>query len=222
MQSMDLAQIAEQIRKRLDAKSDARERGLRASRQAIRECANAIRATHRGEMELAEELMEEARRSLEEARTAMEPFPDVYYAGFLQDAEKEYAEARATFALINDQDIPSPEELGVGDAPYLNGLAEAIGELRRHILDLMRHGHLERGEALLAAMDDIYYVLVSMDFPDAMTGGLRRTTDVARSIMERTRGDLSLTLVQRTLSDTIAEHGERLASGLAGDEGDRG
>ncbi len=207
---MDLNDVSEQIRKRLDAKSAARERGLRSSRQAIRECANSIRATHRGELELADELMGAARRSLDAAQEAMEPFPDIYYAGFLQDAEKEYAEARSTFALINDKELPTPEDLAIGDAPYLNGLAEAIGELRRHTLDIMRRGNLERGEQLLAAMDDIYYVLVSMDYPDAMTGGLRRTTDVARSIMERTRGDLSLTLVQRNLTDTIAEHRERL------------
>ena len=208
---MDLTDVSEQIRKRLDAKSSARERGLRSSRQAIRECANSIRATHRKELELAQELMGAARRSLDAAQEAMEPFPDIYYAGFLQDAEKEYAEARATFALINDKELPTPEELSIGDAPYLNGLAEAIGELRRHTLDIMRQGNLERGEQLLALMDDIYYILVSMDYPDAMTGGLRRTTDVARSIMERTRGDLSLTLVQRNLTDTIAEHRERLA-----------
>jgi translin len=200
---MELNEISDQIRKRLDAKSQAREKGLKSSRQAIRECANSIRATHRGELELAEELMGAARRSLDIAQEAMEPFPGVYYAGFLQDAEKEYAEARATYALINDKELPQPEELNIGDAPYLNGLAEAIGELRRHILDIMRAGKLERGEELLGAMDDIYYVLVSMDYPDAMTGGLRRTTDVARSIMERTRGDLSLTLVQRSFSEQM-------------------
>jgi len=209
---MELNEVSEQIRKRLDAKSQAREKGLRSSRQAIRECANSIRATHRAEWELAQELMGAARRSLDDAQAAMEPFPDIYYAGFLQDAEKEYAEARSTFALITDGELSTPEELRIGDAPYLNGLAEAIGELRRHILDIMRRGNLERGEQLLGAMDDIYYVLVSMDYPDAMTGGLRRTTDVARSIMERTRGDLSLTLVQRGLTDTIAEHRSRLDS----------
>jgi translin len=208
---MELNEISEQIRKRLDAKSEAREKGLKSSRQAIRECANSIRATHRGELELAEELMGAARRSLDIAQQAMEPFPGVYYAGFLQDAEKEYAEARATYALINDKELPQPEELNIGDAPYLNGLAEAIGELRRHILDIMRAGKLERGEQLLGAMDDIYYVLYSMDYPDALTGGLRRTTDVARSIMERTRGDMSLTLIQRGLTDAIAEHRDRLA-----------
>ena len=203
---VDLNDVSEQIRKRLDAKSEAREKGLRGSRQAIRDCANSIRATHRADFDLAQNLMTAAKSSLDAARSAMEPFPDIYYAGFLQDAEKEYAEARATFALINGGAIPSPEDLEVGDAPYLNGLAEAIGELRRHMLDIMRKGELERGEELLGAMDDIYYILVSMDYPDAMTGGLRRTTDVARSIMERTRGDLSLTLVQQNIADTMAGH----------------
>jgi len=208
---MELTDVSDQIRKRLDAKSQAREKGLRSSRQGIRECANSIRATHRAELELAQELMAAARRSLDTAQEAMEPFPDIYYAGFLQDSEKEYAEARATYALINNKELPGPEELRIGDAPYLNGLAEAIGELRRHILDIMRQGKLDRGEELLGAMDDIYYVLVSMDYPDAMTGGLRRTTDVARSIMERTRGDMSLTLIQRGLTDAIAEHRDRLS-----------
>ncbi len=207
---MDLGSIPEDIRKRFDAKMSAREKGLPSSRQAIRFCANSIRAVHRGDTELAEKLANEARAALDVAQGAMEPFPSIYFAGFLQDAEKEYAEARLTAVLIGGGAIPSPEELRVGDAPYLNGAAEAIGELRRHILDIMRHGHLERGERLLEAMDEIYYVLTSMDYPDAITGGLRRTTDVARAIMERTRSDLSLTLVQRNLQNAIAEHQERL------------
>ncbi|MBI4730074.1 MAG: haloacid dehalogenase [Acidobacteria bacterium] len=208
---MDLTRTSDEIRARLDAKSAAREQGLTASRQAIRHCANSIRAVHRKEMDLARELRGKAKESLDHARGSMKGYPDIYYAGYLQDAEKEYAEACSTAALIEGQEVPSPEEMGVGDAPYLNGLAEAIGELRRHLLDLMRHGEVERGEGLLAAMDDIYYVLISMDYPDALTGGLRRTTDIARSIMERTRGDLSITLVQRNLQRAISEHQERLA-----------
>lgn len=207
---MDLTPISDAIRKRLDSKAGGREKGLPASRGAIRFCANSIRATHRGEMDLAQDLMKQARAALDEAQGALKPFPDIYYAGFLADAEKEYAEAQATFAIVNGTEVPTPEELGVGDAPYLNGLAEAIGEMRRHILDIMRKGELKRGEELLGIMDDIYFVLVSMDYPDAMTGGLRRTTDVARSIMERTRADLSLTLIQANLQRTIAEHQRRL------------
>lgn len=207
---MDLSKISENIRGRLDSKSAAREKGLTSSRAAIRFCANSIRAVHRGEMDVAAELRGQAKASLDLARTALKPFPDIYFAGFLQDAEKEYAEAVATDCLVTGESVPGPEELEVGDAPYLNGIAEAIGELRRHVLDIMRHGHLERSEAMLAAMDDIYYVLISMDYPDALTGGLRRTTDVTRSIMERTRSDLSLTLVQKNLQDAIAEHQKRL------------
>lgn len=210
---MDLGKISEAIRERLNAKQAAREKGLPTSRAAIRYCANSIRATHRGDMELAEELMGKAREQLDIAQQAMEPFPSVYHAGFLHDAEKEYAEARATNALIRGIELPTPEQINVGDAAYLNGLAEAIGELRRHALDVMRKGDLGRGEELLGLMDDIYYVLVSMDYPDALTGGLRRTTDVARSIMERTRGDLSLTLIQKNLQDAIADHQKRLDSG---------
>lgn len=207
---MDLGPIAEPIRSRLDAKMSAREKGLPAARDAIRSCANSIRATHRGDTDLANQLMDKARGALDVAQEALRPFPDVYYAGFLQDAEKEYAEAKLTQALIAGTPIPGPAEINVGDAPFLNGMTEAIGELRRHVLDIMRHGKLERGEELLQAMDDIYYMLISIDYPDAITGGLRRSTDVARSIMERTRSDLSLTLVQRNLQDAIAAHTERL------------
>lgn len=200
---MELTTVSTEIRKRFDAKMAAREKGLKASRDAIRFCANSIRAVHRSDMALAKELQVQARAELDAARAAMEPFPQIYFAGYLQDAEKEYAEAMGTFALINGEPLPTPEDLAVGDAPYLNGLSEVIGELRRHLLDIIRHGDLERGEALLAAMDDIYFVLVSMDYPDAITGGLRRSTDVARSIMERSRGDLSITIAQRGVQDAI-------------------
>ena len=200
---MDLSGVAADIRKRFDAKSAAREKGLTSSRAAIRFCANSIRAVHRAEMETARGLQAQARAELDAAQNAMKPFPDIYHAGFLHDAEKEYAEALATYALINGDPLPTPEDANVGDAAYLNGLSEVIGELRRNMLDIIRHGDLSRGEQLLQAMDDIYYVLVSMDYPDAITGGLRRSTDVARSIMERSRGDLSITAVQRGVQDAI-------------------
>lgn len=203
MRPVDLTNISAEIRKRFDAKNAAREKGLGSSRHAIRFCANSIRAVHRGEMDLARELQAQARAELDTAREAMKPHPEIYFAGYLQDAEKEYAEALATYAIINGNPLPTPEDCAVGDAPYLNGLSEVIGELRRHLLDIIRHGDLARGEELLAAMDDIYFVLVSMDYPDAITGGLRRSTDVARSIMERSRGDLSITIVQRGVQESI-------------------
>jgi len=209
---VDLSDISADIRKRLDAKNAAREKGLAASRHAIRFCANSIRAVHRGEMDLARQLQAQAREQLDEARAAMKPHPGIYHAGFLHDAEKEYAEALATYAFINSEPLPSPEDAAVEDAAYLNGLSEAIGEIRRHLLDIIRHGDLARGEELLAAMDDIYYVLVSMDYPDAITGGLRRSTDVARSIMERSRGDLSITIVQRGVQEAIERARQQIES----------
>ncbi|HEX9124638.1 MAG TPA: haloacid dehalogenase [Actinomycetota bacterium] len=203
---MDLGGISDGFRRRFDERMQARERALPAARRAIRSCANGIRAIHRQEWDIAHRLMDEAREAIEEGLDAVRDHPEIRFAGYLQDAQKEYAEARLTEAVITGAALPTPEQVGVEDAPYLNGMAEAIGEARRHILDLLRHGEVDRGEAVLSAMDDIYYVLVSMDYPDAITGNLRRSTDVARSLIERTRGDLSIAIVQRQLRDAIDRH----------------
>jgi translin len=150
--------------------------------------------------------MDEAAQAIREGLHAVRDHPDVAFAGFLQDAQKEYAEARITEAIVEGAEIPGPDDVEVELAPYLNGMAEAIGEARRFILDLLRKGDVERGEEVLAAMEDLYYLLVSMDYPDAITGHLRRSTDIARSLMEKTRGDLSLSLVQRDLRDALDRH----------------
>jgi translin len=207
---MDLSELAESMRAELDAKTSARERGLGASRSAIRACGNAIRALHRYETEVASKLLEEAQGHVDEARSALGQHGDMLHAGFVHDAEKELAEARITFALVTGATFPGPDELGIPTAAFLKGMAEAIGELRRHILDLMRHGELERCEELLGAMDDMYYVLVSMDYPDGITLGLRRLTDVARSIIERTRGDFTTSVVQSALRAALEEHAANL------------
>ena len=203
---LDSAALAAGAQTRLAAKHRAREEALTASREATRFSANAIRAAHRGEQDAAAELLDRARAALDAAQAACEGQPEVAHAGFLSDAAKEYAEARTTLAIISDQPLPGPGELGMSDAAYLNGLAETVGELRRHLLDVLRAGHLARCESLLEAMDDIYAVLVEMDFPDGVTGGLRRSTDVARSIIERTRGDLTTALVQAQLRDALEAH----------------
>jgi translin len=179
------------------AKNAARESALAGSRAVIRLAANAIRAVHRGEFDLARTLVAEARSTRDGAVAALAGHPDVYHAGFLHDAQKEYAEAEATLALVSGGALPEPEALGVEYAAWLNGIAEAVGELRRWVLDQLRQGTFEGTEAALAAMDDIYAVLVTIDFPDAMTGGLRRTTDQTRGILEKTRGDLTMAIVQR-------------------------
>lgn len=209
---MDLDTISDLLRATLDGKNDAREHGLPLCRRAIRLSANAIRAVHRGERDESERLMDEARLCLDEAAAAMGDHPDVRHAGFFSDSAKEYAEARLTHALVFDLPLPAPDEIRVDAPAYLNGLGETLGEMRRHLLDLMRHGHLERSEELLETMDDIYYLLTSMDYPDAVTGGLRRTTDIARSIIERTRGDLSTTIMQRKLMSVLEEESKERES----------
>jgi translin len=204
---VDLERTSEAIARRFDSTMHARERALPASRAAIRFCANAIRAIHREELELAHRLMDEARASIDAGLDAVRDHPEIRFAGYLQDAQKEFAEAKITEAVVSGAThAPTPEELAVEDAPYLNGMAEAIGEARRHALDLLRHGRIADGEAVLSAMDDMYAVLVTMDYPDAITGNLRRSTDVARSLIEKTRGDLSVARVSRDLHDALERH----------------
>ena len=204
---MELDDVSEAIRGRFDARMQARERALPASRQAIRCCANAIRAIHRGEFALAHRLMNEARAAIDDGLEAVASHPDIRFAGYLQDAQKEYAEARLTEVVVNGgKDVPTPDELGVEDAPYLNGMAEAIGEARRHVLDLLREGRVDDGDAVLLSMEDLYSVLVTMDYPDAITGNLRRSTDVSRSLLEKTRGDLAVARVSQDLHDALERH----------------
>jgi translin len=197
---VDLDGLSEGFQRRFDEKMTAREAALAASRKAIRSSANAIRAIHRGETRVARGLMEQAATAVEEAMGATEDHPELLYAGYVHDAQKEYAEARLTEAVVFGKELPGPEDLAVQDAPYLNGIAEAIGEIRRTILDHLRQGEVDRGEGLLRTMDD----------PDAITGNLRRSTDVARSIMEKTRGDLTIALVQKGLRDALERHAEDL------------
>jgi translin len=198
--------LAKRFQARFDEKMAAREQALPAARRAIRASANAIRAIHRRDSAAAHDLMEQAATAIREGLDAVREHPDVAFAGFLQDAQKEYAEARVTEAVVDGTEIPGPDDIGVELAPYLNGMAEAVGETRRAILDLLRTGEVDRGEELLSAMEDIFHLLASMDYPDAITGNLRRSTDVARSLIEKTRGDLSLSLVQRSLRDALDRH----------------
>ena len=193
------------IGERLETKNAAREQALTASRQVIRHAANAIRAVHRGEEAQAHTLLNEGREKLAGVTTVLETHPDIYWAGYMQDAQKELAEAFLLFALVREQPLPPPETLGVEDAPYLNGLGEAASELRRYILDLLRRGTGEaaRAEALLDTMDAVYSQLVTVDYPDALTNGLRRTTDQLRGVLERTRGDLTLTIRQLELEAAL-------------------
>ena len=204
--------MSAEAQQHLTLKHQARERALPKSRQAIRNAANAIRAAHRADFPQAEKLLGESGRLLSEMAADLRGHLDIYYAGFVADAQKEYAEAAITVALIRGQAVPMPGTLGVEWAPYLNGLGEAVGELRRSILDRMRQGRLEGCEQLLQQMDDVYLLLTTLDFPDAITGNLRRTTDSVRGILEKTRGDLALAARQAQLAETMARLESRLSS----------
>ncbi|MCD6300436.1 MAG: haloacid dehalogenase [Dehalococcoidales bacterium] len=195
--------MADQIRQNLSVKDAAREKALPLCREVIRHCSQAIRAIHRQEFDKAKELLQSACSLLGKARQSVTGHTELNNTGFVRDAEKEFAEGSATIALITGEPLPSPDELGISSAAYLNGLGEAVGELRRYLLDSMRQGDLSRGEELLSAMDDIYNVLVTMDFPDAITGGLRRTTDIVRGILEKTRSDLTLVIRQKDLEEKL-------------------
>ena len=202
----NLDAIADRIRAAFTAQDAARERILPLCREVIRYSSTAIRALHRQEMNEARDLLKEARHLLDEADKAIADGGELIRAGFMIDAQKEYAEGCITLALVNGKQPPAPEELGVDPAAYLHGLAEAVGELRRYMLDSLRKGDLSRGEELLSAMDDIYNILVTMDFPDAITHGLRRNTDMVRGVLERTRSDLTLTIRQKELEDRLKEY----------------
>ena len=198
-----LTKMADDIRAELDAKNAVRDKALVTSREAIRFSANSIRAIHRGEFKEAAALLKEARTRVRKTAGELKGYLDIYYAGYVQDAQKEYTEAEAVKAIMQDIPIPTHRELGVEAAPYLNGLGEAVSECRRDVLDLLRAGDMKRAEKVLKAMDDVYYILVTFDYPDAITGGLRRTMDMVRAVLERTRGDMTVTIRQRELEEAL-------------------
>ncbi len=205
-----LERIAEQIRRNFEARTTIRDQALAQARQLTRACALAIRAIHRGEIEVAARHLSEASRLAQSMKNSLADYPDLFYAGYTQDALKEFVEARVACALIQDQPLPTPQELDVLDSTYLNGLAEAVGELRRRILDILRHGYSQEAERLLGIMDDIYSVLVLMDYPEAVTNGLRRQTDLVRNLTEKTRGDVTSSLRGEHLQTAIERLSEQL------------
>lgn len=210
----DPSDLVEPVRARFVERHEARETALGASRDATRAAANAIRAIHRGDTDRADELIVRSRAALDRAVSAADRHPDVLWGGFVQDAAKEYAEARITAAAVRGEPWPTVEQVDVDDGSWLHGLAETVGELRRRCLDLIRGERLDEAERLLETMDDILSALVTIDVPDGLTRGLRRATDVARSITERTRGDLTNALGQRRLREALDAH--RAALGGSG------
>ena len=207
----NLDTIAEQILERLEAKNAAREAVLRLSRQLIQHASRAIRAAHRRDWEAAENILRDASQIAEKMRTAAAGHPDILSAGYTRDSLKELAEANITRALMHGEPLPTPDELNVGDPAWLNGLGEAAGEMRRHALDLIRRGDIDEAERILNAMQDVYAVLSTIDYPDAITGGVRRTNDMVRGVTERTRGDLTTAVRQEQMQQALREFEENIS-----------
>lgn len=211
--TVNLDAYADKIRRDLEKKDTAREKVLPLCRELIRYASVTIRAIHRQEFNEAKRLLVESKKVREALAQAVNEWEELRYHGFVRDAQKEYTEANAVYALLTGQPLPDPDDLNVDYPGYLNGLGDTVGELRRYLLDSMRHGDLSRGEELLSAMDDIYTTLVTMDFPDAITGGLRHTTDQVRGILEKTRGDITLAVRQQALERKLTEYPQK-AEGL--------
>ncbi|MBV6450230.1 MAG: hypothetical protein MHPDNHAH_00951 [Anaerolineales bacterium] len=209
-----LEQIADDIRKSFDVRTKMRDEALALARQLTRACSLAIRAVHRNDSDEMKTHLNEAHELADKLRADLKEHPDLYYAGYTQDALKEFVEANVTCALIQNQPLQTPGELGVENSTYLNGLAEVVGELRRRTLDILRSGYSQEAERLLSHMDEIYSVLVTIDYPDAITNGLRRQTDLARGIIEKTRGDVTFSLRGKDLTQAI----RKLSSQLNGDQ----
>ncbi|HLO34019.1 MAG TPA: haloacid dehalogenase [Anaerolineales bacterium] len=208
-----LETIAERIRQNFDVRTAKRDVALRQARQLTRACSLSIRAVHRDDKEAMELSLAEAQSLADQLRDELKGYPDLFYAGYTQDSLKEFVEANVTCALIQNQPLQTPEELGVEDSTYLNGLAEVVGELRRRTLDILRSGYSAEAERLLGHMDDIYSVLVTIDYPDAITNGLRRQTDLARGIIEKTRGDVTFSLRGQNLAEAIRNLSVQLSGG---------
>ncbi len=207
----DFQEIVDNTRKIFDERTRVRDETLVKARQLTRLAALTIRAIHRSEFMQAQEMLNEAHLLVLNMQRDLASYPDLYHAGYTQDAIKEFAEANLTFALIGNQRLPRPEDLGIEYPTYVNGLAETIGELRRRCLDILRQGYSEEAERLLNTMDEIYNFLVTMDYPDAITNGLRRQTDLVRGIIERTRADLTLSLREQHLQDALQKFSDKFA-----------
>jgi translin len=203
-----LSEILTLIRQRLDGKEELREQVLPLARQLIRESAALIKNAHRKEWDEAQNRRKVLLEAVSELKVKLTEAPDLWFAGFVQDALKEVAEACIVYALLRDEPVPSPEDLGIDDAPYLNGLLEAMGELRRATLDAIRSEDLSTAEKFLAIMDEVYFEAMTFDQADAITQGARRRTDALRAILERTRSDITLAYQYRKLSNLLPALGE--------------
>jgi translin len=207
-----LSGIVEEIRTQLTGINSLRDATLNRSRALIRACAESIRAIHRHEWEEATAMLAAARAAANEMVDALADHPMLYHAGYTQDALKELVEAHLLFAVVRGGPMPQPATLRVTGPTYLKGMSEAATEMRRFVLDLMRQGEIIEAEPYLEFMDEVYSLLITVDFPDSITDGLRRNTDVLRTVLERTRGDLTISFRQEQMRVALRSLETRLGT----------
>lgn len=209
-----LEEISARIRENFEVKDSIRENGLKISREIVRECRAATFALHSLDFEKANNNIKAAENSLEKLEVIFKEHADIYYAGYVEHAQQEYSEVSVLRSLMIEEgemkSIPSPDELRVEYAAYLNGLGDVVGELRRHILDLIRRDSFDKAEVFLGIMEDIHATLMDFDYPDAITKGLRRKTDVSRGLIEKTRGDVVNAIRQKKLETAMLNLESRL------------
>lgn len=209
-----LEEISAKIRENFEAKDSVREDGLKISREIVRECRTATFALHGQDFEKANNSIEAAGKALEKLEILFKGYADIYYAGYVEHAQQEYSEVSVLRSLLKKEgeskNLPSPDELRVEYAAYLNGLGDVVGELRRHVLDLIRRDSFEKAEVFLGIMENIHAILMDFDYPDAITKGLRRKTDVSRALIEKTRGDVVNAISQKKLESAMLNLESRL------------
>jgi len=183
-----LGRAQEEIREAYEQKNEL----MRAVRRTTKLAKRAIFSIHKGELDEARKLLDEAKKELAEMRAFLNARPGVASINVLGPAFQEYSEAEVLLAIVSGSDIPGPDELGVPPSDFLLGLADVVGELRRRALDALKSGRFREAEACLELMEEIYMELISLDEAQAILSELRRKCDIARRLIEATRGDISV------------------------------
>ena len=198
MKNLDAA--IETIESELDEKDHVREIALKSSRAIVRLSGSALKDLHRGGP--VGEKLSELKDEVSRLSSLLGDHPDLVRAGYVESAFQEYAEVGMVLSLLEKDDVPLPEDLGIGSVPYLLALGDTIGELRRFALEELRRGNIDQANRFLDRMEDIYHALVRFDYPDAIAA-VKHKQDVARSLLEKTRGDVAVATNARRLHDRL-------------------
>jgi len=210
---MALKEFLEKIQEELSGKEEVRDDVQRDMRKATRLSKQAIQVTHQERFDDAKDMLKEAKTLFAKLRGTAEDYPYLFYSGSVGAAFEEHAEAHILLTLIQEDRFPSPKEIDVPVTPYLLSLGDVIGELRRRALDLIRKGNVEAAEKCLERMEHIYSELTALDDAYVIVNGLRRKCDVARRLIEITRGDITIEVRRNALENSISKLEKKIEKG---------